>query len=172
VKAKAHVAHSIPGRTRFRIHERRGDHAFFDEIAEVLRRCAGVTAVKSNPLTGSLLLHHSDDLDSPLMQAALGAIDELVELELSAPPVARQLREDVIGVDQAIQRLSGGQFDLGTVTAFGLLGLAGAQLLAGQHPAIAITLAWYATELIRRWEEPHSNRVARRGSDTKAQEPA
>ena len=154
MKAKAHRVHSIPGRTRFKIPERRGDYAFFHEISELLRKFASVQAVESNPLTGSLLLHYLGDLDSEPVQAALNALAEFVELELSAPPVARRLRAHALGADDAIQRFSGGAVDLSTLSALGLLALAGIQLLRGREPVIAVSLAWYATELLRRWEEP------------------
>ena len=154
MRPKAYRVHSIPGRIRFKIPERRGDHAFFDEIAELLRRFSAVTQVECNPLTGSLLLHHLGDNDGEPMQAALNALAEIVELELSLPPVARGLRAEVIEVDQSIQRFTRGALDLSTATALGLLALAGIQLLRGQQPVIAVSLAWYATELLRRWKEP------------------
>ena len=154
MKAKAQRVHNLPGRTRFKISERRGDKAFFQEISELLRKCPSISKVESNPLTGSLLLHYLGDIDSEPIQAALNALDEIVEIELSAPPVARRLRDDTIEVDQAIQRFSRGALDLSTATALGLLVLAGIQLLRGQQPVIAVSLAWYATELLRRWEDP------------------
>lgn len=154
MRPRAYRVHSIPGRIRFKIPERRGDHGFFDEIAELLRSFSTVTQVESNPLTGSLLLHHSDDIDGAPMQAALNALAEIVELELSSPPVARRLRAEVVEVDQSIQRYTRGALDLSTATALGLLALAGVQLLRGQQPVIAVSLAWYATELLRRWKEP------------------
>ena len=154
MRPKAYRVHSIPGRIRFKIPERRGDHAFFDEIAELLRRFSTVTKVECNPLTGSLLLHHLGENDGEPMQAALNALAEIVELELSSPPVARGLRAEVIEVDQSIQRFTRGALDLSTTTALGLLALAGIQLLRGQQPVIAVSLAWYATELLRRWKEP------------------
>jgi hypothetical protein len=156
VKAKAQRVHNLPGRTRFKIPERRGDHAFFDEISELLRKFPSVREVEANPVTASLLLHHSGDLDSEPMQAALNALAEIVELELSAPPVAKRLRADAAEVDQAIQRFTHGALDLSSATALGLLALAGVQLLRGQQPVVAVSLAWYATELLRRWEEPAS----------------
>ena len=154
MRPKAYRVHSIPGRIRFKIPERRGDHAFFDEIAELLRRFSTVTKVECNPLTGSLLLHHLGENDGEPMQAALNALAEIVELELSSPPVARGLRAEVIEVDQSIQRFTRGALDLSTTTALGLLALAGIQLLRGQQPVIAVSLAWYATELLRRWQDP------------------
>lgn len=159
MKPRAYRVHRTPGRIRFKIPERRGDHAFFDEIAELLRRFSTVMKMDCNPLTGSLLLHHSGDIDGEPMQAALNALAEIVELELSSPPVARRLRADVVEVDQSIQRFTRGALDLSTATAIGLLALAGIQLLRGQQPVIAVSLAWYATELLRRWQDP-SNKSA------------
>ena len=156
MKPRAYRVHRIPGRIRFKIPDRRGDHAFFDEIAELLCRFSAVTQVESNPLTGSLLLHHlGDNDDGEPMQATLNALAEIVELELSPPPVASRLRADVVEVDQSIQRYTRGALDLSTATALGLLALAGIQLLRGQQPVIAVSLAWYATELLRRWKDPH-----------------
>jgi Heavy metal associated domain 2 len=166
VKAKAHRVHHLPGRTRFKIPERRGDHAFFDEISEQLRKFPSVRGVEANPVTASLLLHYSGDLDSEPMQAVLNALAEIVEPELSAAPVATRLRAEAVEVDQAIQRFTHGALDLSSATALGLLALAGVQLLRGQQPVIAISLAWYATELLRRWEEP-----ARRGHGQPPQTP-
>jgi len=154
VKPRAYRVHRTPGRVRLKIPERRGDHAFFDEIAELLRRFSAVTKVECNPLTGSLLLRHLGQLDGEPMQAALSALAEMVELELSSPPVARRLRADVVGVDRSIQQYTRGAIDLSTATALGLLALAGIQLLRGQQPVIAVSLAWYATELLRRWRDP------------------
>jgi Heavy metal associated domain 2 len=154
VKPRAYRVHRTPGRIRLKIPERRGDHAFFAEIAELLRRFSAVTQVECNPLTGSLLLHHFGDIDGEPMQAALSVLAELVELELSSPPVARRLRADVVEVDQSIQRYTRGALDLSTAAALGLLALAGFQLLRGQQPVIAVSLAWYATELLRRWQDP------------------
>ncbi|MBV8459083.1 MAG: hypothetical protein JO122_21015 [Acetobacteraceae bacterium] len=154
MKPTAYRVHSIPGRTRFKIAQRRGDHAFFDEITELLRNFPAVRQVECNPLTGSLLLQHSGDIGDAPMQAALEVLGNIVELELSAPPVAHRLRADTIKVDEAIQRYTDGALDLSTVSALGLLALAGVQLLGGQQPVIGISLAWYATELLRRWEEP------------------
>jgi hypothetical protein len=154
VRPRAYRVHSIPGRIRFKIPERRDDHAFFDEIAELLRRFSALTQVECNALTGSLLLHHSGEIDGEPMQAALNALGEIIELELSSPPVARRLRAEVVEVDQSIQRYTRGALDLSTATALGLLVLAGIQLLRGQQPVIAISLAWYATELLRRWRDP------------------
>jgi hypothetical protein len=90
------------------------------------------------------------------MQAVLNALAEIFELELSSPPVAKRLRAEAVEFDQAIQRFTHGALDLGSATALGLLALAGVQVLRGQQPVVVVSLARYATELLRRWEEPPS----------------
>ena len=65
-----------------------------------------MSEVECNPLTGSVLIHHSGLIDT-LMRAALDPLDELLELELAAPPVARRLREDPTGRRLRVVALTG-----------------------------------------------------------------
>ncbi len=158
--ARAYAVHHVPGRTRLRIPERRGDPAFFEEAARRLARVPGVHRVDANPLTGSVLVHHAGDLDSLLDEAFGSDAGELMQFVLGSPALARLVRADIGAVDGTIRRWSGGELDLGTVAAFGLIGLAGVQLMRGQQAAVSF--AWYATELMRRWSEPERPRRARR----------
>jgi hypothetical protein len=154
-KAKAHLVHAIPGRTRLRILGRRGDHAFFAELTERLSASRGVRSVRADPLTGSVLVHHDAHVPALLMEAAANGLGDLVELALTCPPVAKRLREEVTTIDQAIRRATGGELDLGTLAAVGLLVMAGFQLIRGRRPASAASLAWYGAELLARWRESH-----------------
>ena len=154
-RAKAHLVHSIPGRTRLRILGRRGDRAFFAELTERLSASRGVRSVRANPLTGSVLVHHDADVPALLMEAAANGLGDLVELALTCPPVAHRLREDAVAADQAIRRVTGGELDLATVAALGLVAMAGFQLVWGRRPASAVSLAWYGAELLTRWHHSH-----------------
>jgi hypothetical protein len=154
MKARAHPVHSLPGRTRFRVPNRRGDAGFFAEVAHRLMQCAGVARVETNPLTSSVLVHHEGDLRELLARAAACGLGELVELELHSPPVARRLRHEVRALDHRIRDFTHGELDLSTLAFLALLAMAGVQLLRGQQPVVAVSLAWYASELLRRWEEP------------------
>jgi hypothetical protein len=60
----AYVAHSVGGRTRIRVKRRRGDTRYFETVHDSLGRCDGVTAVETNPLTASILVHHANGLDA------------------------------------------------------------------------------------------------------------
>lgn len=155
--AKAYAVHHLPGRTRFRVPERRGDGDFFKEIATRLDKCAGVKDVDANPLTGSILVHHDGDVEKLVFDALGCGLTEFLELELSSPPVARRVRGDIAAVDRGIRRYTHGELDLGTLTAFGLVAVAGVQLLRGQQPTAAVSMAWYASELFRRWIDPQDS---------------
>jgi hypothetical protein len=156
MKARAHPVHSLPGRTRLRVPNRRGDAAFFTELTHRLVQCTGVGKVETNPLTGSVLVHHEGGLRELLMHAAACGLGELVDLELHSPPVARRLRREVKAIDHRVRELTHGEFDLSTVAFVALLAMAGVQLLRGQQASAAVSLAWYASELLRRWEDPRS----------------
>ncbi len=153
--AKAYVVHRTRGRVRLRIPERRGDHRFLGEVAERLRHCRGVHGVEATPATGSVLIHHDvDALEQLIVEAAANGVGELIEPIAALPPVARRLREEVTAVDRAVRRATGGTLDAATVAALGLMGLAAIQLVRGGQPVRAISLSWYAAELLRRWSEP------------------
>ena len=52
-----------------------------------------------------------------------------------------------------IQRTTAWQPELSILVMFGLLVPEGVQLTPGNQPVIAVPLAWYPAELLRRWEE-------------------
>jgi heavy-metal-associated domain-containing protein len=146
--------HHIPGRARLRVPARRGDVAFFEEVGGRLRRLPNVTRVETRPTTGSILVYHSGALDQ-LIEAAFGSdLADLVELALRSPPVARRLQREAAAVDEIIRRYTGNELDLTTVASLGLFTFAGIQLVRGWRPATAVSLAWYATELMWRWSGP------------------
>ena len=150
-RPKASLVHHMPGRTRFRIDRRRNDKGYFDAVADRLRQMPGVTRVDTNSHTGSVLVQHEDHLDN-LLDTIFGdsELAELLELVLGAPPIAQRLRSEITVIDNVVQRFSDGNLDLGTAASFGLLGLAALQLVVGLQVSGAVSLAWYAAELVRR----------------------
>jgi hypothetical protein len=154
MKATAHVAHSMRGRTRFRVRNRRYDRRFFHEIERRLSRVPEVESVEADPRTGSVLVQHTGSTLDLLMSAVSYGVDELVELAPMPPPVAGLVRAEIAALDRAVKGGTAGQLDLTAIAAFGLFAMAGYQLLAGAQPVLAVSLAWYASELLRRWEHP------------------
>ena len=86
----ATIAHQLPGRTRIRIPEGRGDRAYFSQLRRQMVECPGISTVRGNFRTATILLEHS----SPLSQVAdFARRAGLFELEIDA---GQQAVEDVI----------------------------------------------------------------------------
>ncbi|HEY3908627.1 MAG TPA: hypothetical protein VGM07_01900 [Stellaceae bacterium] len=147
---KAHLVHSVPGRVRLRVSERRGDRGFFSEVERRLQSLEAVRHVETNPITGSVLVQHEGEIADLIGQAFGANIGELVEIALNLPPVARRLASEMTAIDRNIQDFTGGEIDLRTLASIGLLAMAAMQLIGGQQPVIAVSLGWYASELLRR----------------------
>ena len=79
----ATITHHLPGRTRIRLEEARGDRAYFAQLRRQLSELPGVESVRANFRTGTVLLEHS----SPLLQVAETASGAgLFELEAEYTP--------------------------------------------------------------------------------------
>jgi hypothetical protein len=147
----AHLIHRMHGRARFRIRGHRNDHEYFDSLASRMRQVPGVRDVGTNATTGSVLVQHDGAFDEVMVAMMRDSeLGKMIDFVLQSPPVANRLRTEIMAMDNAVQRFSGGNVDLKTVASFGLLGLAGAQLFLGLQIAGAVSLTWYAAELIRR----------------------
>jgi hypothetical protein len=157
MKATAHVAHSLRGRTRFRVRGRRHDKQFFGEVERRLSSVPEVKSVEADPRTGSVLVHHTGSTLDLLVGAASLGLDELVEFAPMPPPVAGLVRAEIAALDRAVKNGTAGQLDLTIIAAFGLFAMAGYQFFLGTQPVLAVSLAWYASELLRRWEHPEGN---------------
>lgn len=57
----ARLIHSLPGRKRIKIDEKRGDEAYFMALKEELADCPDILTVEANHLTGTVLVHHRAD---------------------------------------------------------------------------------------------------------------
>lgn len=144
----AYVVHAMPGRVRVRVPHRKGDAAFFDGMASRLAEIPAVTAVVTNPLTGSVLVHFTGDIEAL-------AISAMALLELSPPPaqpIMQRVRGEVANVDMTIRRLTNGELDARSVMFCGLLAFSAVQLLRGNILAPAATMLWYTAELARQWQ--------------------
>ncbi len=147
------LCHQIPGRARVRIPSCRGDRSFFLRAEEVLRGCEGVSAVETNPYTGSVLVHHAvaaDTIWRCAQEAGLfrlerdtGALGQASEQpQWAAAPVAL--------LEQAANRATGLQGLL--FLAFVMLAIW--QTAEGNVMAPAVTLLWYAAQVMRAGDQP------------------
>lgn len=131
----AEVAHAMPGRTRLRLAERRGDAVFFASVANGLLSLPGVFDVETRPLTGSVLIAHFNPLDELGDAARTSGL-----FDLRSSPVAPTLDLKV-------------EFDPKLIVAFALAGLALWQISRDKVVPPALTLLWYASSLGGLWRD-------------------
>lgn len=145
----AYISHRASPRTRFKIPAKRGDAAYFDTLAENLRKLPAVERVESNPLTASVLLFHDSPPESIAGYAAEQGLFQLESLaERAGPPFMERMVESVKSLNQRISTASGGDMDLKGVVFVNLIGMALFQIRKGNVMAPASTLLWYALSLL------------------------
>lgn len=144
--AQAYVAHTVPGRVRLRIPARRGDDAYFANVASQLREIGGAEGVKTNPRTGSVLINGLE-LDR-LAETARN--ERLFALRRSPPPpesVIDAVGTSVDTLESGVKKVTRGEMDLASLAFVFFLGLGLVQLLRGNFAGPATTLFWYAAML-------------------------
>jgi len=147
----AFVIHELPGRLRLRIPEKRSDPAFFADLAERLSECPGVTGVKPNALTGSVLLFHAaetsaSDVTRFAEQTALFSVKP--SSATAARTLGQQAAKGLDAFDRSLTAVSGGWVDLQSVCFLLLLGLGVHQARRGQLLSPAAPLLWEAIRLV------------------------
>lgn len=145
----ARLVHRLPGRVRLKVDGRRRDAAWFDAVALELSLLDGVRAVDADPRTGSLLIRHEGSLDTLLDELARRGLVRVDEREPRETPLALRLGERLDRLDAHLKRASAGELDLGGAALLALLLLALVQALRGQVAGPAVSLLWYASQLVR-----------------------
>jgi hypothetical protein len=129
----AELAHAMPGRTRLRLPDRRGDAAFFASIASGLSSLPGVYKVETRPLTGSVLVQHFSTLESLTEAARNSGLFNIGAISAAPKPEPKVT------------------FDPKLFVAFALAGLAIWQMSREKVAPPALTLLWYASQLGGLW---------------------
>lgn len=155
MSATAHLAHGLPGRTRLKVPDKRGDMKFFTSAGQQLGECPGVTQVEANARTGSLLIRHS----VPFSQIAAFADDHnLFTLQAdneTSSSISHQAAANLTWVNTQLAQLSAGTLDLRSVMFLTLLVLCLVQIYRGQILIPAGALLWNMLQLLH-WEESNS----------------
>lgn len=145
--AVAHIVHQSDGRLRLRIPERRGDLAYFNDIALKLADCPGVRRAEGRAATSGVLILHERRVD-PRAIADFAAEAGLFFLDEPPRRYSRTLRDyataGIGAVDRSLVEASGGLVDLDSALMMTLLAMALRQALRGQVVGPGLTLAWYA----------------------------
>lgn len=127
----AEVVHHLPGRVRLRVDSRRGDAAFFANVAKRGAQIPGVRAIKANPRTGSLLVEYDGAPDALLRLAREHGVLRIASPAPRAVPRMARSRRFV-----RVQPLS--------VAAAGLAGLGLFQATRGRLLGSATENLWNA----------------------------
>lgn len=144
---QAEVAHTLPGRIRLRLREKRGDTAYFASLSEEVMICDGVERVKANAATGTILIEFSgrtEDLAGQLGQHGVSFLP-------SAPPNVENRPQPSSGNGNATpfhlvsNREINPMFMLGTALA--VVGIV--QALRGKILVPSLSVLWYAMEAFR-----------------------
>jgi hypothetical protein len=126
----ADLVHTMPGRARLRIPDRRGDAVYFASIATGLSTIPGIYKVEVRPLTGSILLQHG-----PPIERIIHAAEEANLFRL-------QRTEEITSQGADLP------FDPQSLVGLGLSVLALWQATEKKFLPPAVTLAWYAAHLV------------------------
>ena len=149
------LAHSLPGRCRFRIPLLVGQSEASNKLIERLQGVDGVADVKIDCVTGSVLLSYdAATLNAEVLAAALvrllgleRAFSGKVEASLG-----RELREWAKSLNVAVYQKTGGVLDLRTALMLGLIGIGIKKAITQRSLALpaSFTLLWWAgTGLLR-----------------------
>ncbi len=149
---RAYIIHQLRTRIRLRIPEMRQDQEFFDEVLASVASISGVSDVRTNPVTASVLVSHPE-LGFDKLQPAMGAL-ELFEMVPGMPPAAPSMSHTINSIsrlDQAISAGSSGSVDLRTLAFTGIVGLSIHQMLRGNFTGPAIPMLLSAVDLAQRY---------------------
>lgn len=155
--ALAYISHALPGRVRIKVPDRRGDTDFFSRIEDRLGGIDGIAKLQTNPLTGSILIeHHTAPLDRVFEAAQREALFTLQAPDDPGepPPEAASLDESPLALWISQRGMGGLGFDINSALALLMLALAVRQMMRGQVMVPALSLLWYAYELVQRESQP------------------
>ena len=147
----AHIVHQARGRIRLQVREKCKDPDYFEAISKQLEGLPGIDEVRTNPTTGSIILLHSLENNTELLerlpQLALFEITACHKQDASA---FTPLRSGLNGIEQLLRNGTAGSVDLKTVAFIGVMGLTLHQIMRGQVLGPALPMLWNAFSLINR----------------------
>jgi len=147
----ARVVHTLPGRERIKIEERRGDEDYFMALEKQLAGCPGVLAVEANFRTASVLIRYTvDDLqvwryaiEQGLFRIAEG---ESVRSAIS-PALAAKVARNAETAESDVKAASRHDLRLRQLMFVGLVGVGIAQAIEGNIAVPAVAAFWYALNI-------------------------
>lgn len=118
---QAHVSHTMPRRLRIKVPAKKGQKSYFSHMSERLVECSGVDDVQVNPVTGSVLVMFSCDIETLAKYARKNG---LFSLRLGKSP-NKSLFQDLVATFQSYDRvmkdMTGGELDIPSLVFLSLL---------------------------------------------------
>lgn len=147
MRPTAYVVHRTRQRMRLRVPEKRGEPEWFGQAAASLERLDWVDRVETGPLSASLILYGdaTGDLNERLAQI------DVFQFQPQAPrvpPATEQIKHGLARIDRALQSPDDGRTNLRSLLFLLMLILAGVQMARGQVMVPAVSLLWYAMQLV------------------------
>lgn len=153
----AYITHATQGRVRIKIPDRKGNSAYFSSLKESLAGLSelpGIQRVEANPMTGSILVLHTLDLQATDLEmvAQYSEFNNLFRLRLSPPQQASapgRPAQALQETNRKVGALTGSEIDGEILAILGLLGIAIVQLKRGNIMIPAVSALWYVYSLIK-----------------------
>lgn len=162
MKLSAQITHITPGRIRFKVPAKRRDPSFFGELQIECSSFDGVKHVTANILTGSVLLLCDDSKQSlvierlkkhPLLdfgpEAHRTEKSSMTLTAIEQQTAVQKASSTFASFDSTLKEFSFGFLDLRSVLFISFVMFATRQLAQGAVFGNAITLFWYAIQLLR-----------------------
>jgi hypothetical protein len=145
VSSTAHICHAVPGRIGFRIPNKRRDTAYFCRLHEKFSSVQCIEQVNVNPLTGSLLLQYSGDLQRIMEQIKQSRLFEVAsKAPINEGSLAEHASASLQALNEQIRARSAGGLDFWSLVFLTLIGMTAVRLAKGNIMVPATTLLWYA----------------------------
>jgi hypothetical protein len=145
--ALAYIKHECPGRLRVGFPDHTRDDDFFHRIEAHFRETYPAIRVRSNPITGTVLLAVDQDsnvyeiLETAKARGLLQLIDTKLLRREPAADLAWTLKSLARFGDRVVRDLTSNLFDMKTVLGFSLFGLGVYQARQGKLLPAGLTLA-------------------------------
>jgi len=150
---RAYVVHRSRQRVRLRVPEKKGDAGWFRDAALALERLDWVDAVETRPASASLAIRclSTDGVEARLERSGQ------FRFQADPPPlptVDQQVRIGMERLDRLLRDSASEEANLRSLLFLVMLILAGIQMTRGQVMVPAVSLLWYAMELVLAGRKP------------------
>ncbi len=158
---EAILSHKINNRARLKIPSKKGDSNYFKSIIQKLSEIEEIKSIEVNPISGSILIKHTTDIEKIAEFAQRSNIFYLIKNNKTRPTdlhstISRAFTE----MNRKVKGVTGGSFDIADAAFLSLLGLGIYQISRGNFAAPAwYTAFWYAFSIFLKSGKKETNNL-------------